>query len=63
MKYRERKGVVYFHDYCDAREHKNRYAPNGRIVSYDLGWAVQVRICGPYLNANGGYQILKGELN
>jgi hypothetical protein len=57
MKYRERKGVVYFHDYRDAREHKNRYAPNdGRIVSYDLGWAVQVRISGPYLNA-------KGELN
>jgi hypothetical protein len=53
MKYRERKNVVYFHDYSDAREHKNRYAPNGRIVSYGLGWAVQVRISGPYLNAKG----------
>ena len=30
-----------------------KFAPDGRIVEYERGYAVQVRTSGPYLNKSG----------
>ncbi len=44
-----RKGVTYFPDYADARAAAlNAGLPIDRIISYGLGWAVQLRVSGPY---------------
>lgn len=43
------KGVLYFpswesaHDYARGNE-----LPTNRIISYRLGWAIQLRVSGPY---------------
>jgi hypothetical protein len=52
-KVKEYKGIAYFKDRKDAEAHMKKYAPKGRIVEYERGYAVQVRIMGPYLNKAG----------
>ena len=49
----EHKGVAYFKDRKDAEAHMKKFAPKGRIVEYERGYAVQIRISGPYLNKSG----------
>tara|TARA_R100001079_G_scaffold95344_1_gene58373 strand:- start:493 stop:678 length:186 start_codon:yes stop_codon:yes gene_type:complete len=56
------KGVAYFKNYKDARLHMKKHAPNGRLVSYERGWAVQVRISGPYLDKFGNHFESEKEL-
>ena len=50
---KEYKGVAYFQKWKDATAHMEKYAPLGRIVSYQRGLAIQVKISGAYLNKNG----------
>ena len=52
-KVREYKGVAYFKNRKDAEAHMKRFAPKGRVVEYERGYAVQTRISGPYLNKSG----------
>lgn len=49
------KGIAYFKNRKDAENHKRKYAASGRIVEYIKGYAIQVRISGPYLNKAGSY--------
>jgi len=49
----EYKGTAYFKDRKDAEEHMKKFAPEGRVVEYVRGYAVQTRISGPYLNKSG----------
>ena len=53
IKVKDHKGVAYFEQYKHAIEHKMKYASTGRVVSYNRGYAVQVKISGPYLNKEG----------
>ncbi len=53
MNVKEYKGVAYFQKWKDATAHMEKYAPLGRIVSYQRGLAIQVKISGAYLNKNG----------
>ena len=46
-------GIAYFKCRKDAEAHMERFAPLGRIVEYESGYAVQTRISGPYLNLSG----------
>ena len=44
-----RKGVTYFPDYADARTAALAAdLPIDRIIPYAIGWAVQLRVSGPY---------------
>ena len=57
----ERKGTAYFPTFEGARDFGEDVGvgkghPAWRVVYYDLGWAIQARPGGPYLN-------LKGEWN
>ena len=52
-KVKEYKGVAYFKDRKDAEAHMKKFAPKGRIVEYERGYAIQVRTSGPYLNKSG----------
>ena len=52
-KVKEYKGVAYFKDRKDAEAHMKKFAPKGRVVEYDRGYAVQTKIAGPYLNKSG----------
>lgn len=55
----ERKGVAYFRDFSAARDHGAEHCqgfPSWRIVSYTLGYAVQVRPAGPYLDSTGNIE-------
>jgi len=49
----ELRGIAYFKCRKDAEAHQKRFAPLGRVVQYERGWAVQTRISGPYLNVSG----------
>ena len=49
----EYRGIAYFKDRKDAEAHMKRFAPKGRVVGYEMGYAVQTRISGPYLNRSG----------
>ncbi len=56
LKNRVRKGIIYFAEYAEATQFKHLHArdkPDARIVKYDLGWAIQIRIGGPYLGPDG----------
>jgi hypothetical protein len=55
IKVKEYKGVAYFKLYKEAEQHMRKYAESGRIVEYIKGYAVQVRLSGPYLNKAGNY--------
>lgn len=52
-KVKEYEGVAYFKDRKDAEAHMKKFAPKGRVVEYERGYAVQTRISGPYLNKSG----------
>ena len=52
-KVKEYKGVAYFKTRKDAEKHMKKFAPKGRVVEYQRGYAVQTRIAGPYLNKAG----------
>ena len=52
-KVKEYKGIAYFKDRKDAEAHMKKFAPKGRVVEYDRGYAVQTKISGPYLNKSG----------
>jgi len=44
-----RRGVTYFPDYAAARDAAVACGLTAdRIIPYQLGWAVQLRISGPY---------------
>jgi len=42
-----RKGTTYYPSYDHARA-VSRSIAGSRVVAYELGWAVQLRISGPY---------------
>jgi hypothetical protein len=47
---RTKKGVYYFPTYEAARAYAETEGyPVNRIISYTLGWAIQLRISGPYV--------------
>ena len=54
MKYRnfpiEYKGVAYYPNRKDAELRMGEDAPDGRIVEYLRGYAIQIRVSGPYLS-------------
>lgn len=44
--------VTYWSTYEDARDYAIAHGyPTDRIIKYGLGWAVQLRISGPYVSA------------
>ena len=44
------KGIYYFNSYELARDYETLFGyPTIRIINYDLGWAIQLRISGPYV--------------
>ncbi len=44
------KGIYYFDSYKLARDYASLFGyPTNRIINYDLGWAIQLRISGPYV--------------
>ena len=52
-KVRTVRGVTYFPTYTEAREYaKSNGFPWDRINSFGAGWAIQLRISGPYVNIN-----------
>ena len=53
---KEYKDVAYFKNRKDAELHMEKFAPKGRVVEYQRGYAIQVRISGPYLNKSGGFK-------
>lgn len=43
-------GVRYFPTYTAAREYAQTFGfPTDRIIYYGRGWAIQLRISGPYV--------------
>jgi hypothetical protein len=47
---RNHKGIFYFPTYEAARVYADyRGYPSDRIIKYDLGWAIQLRVSGPYV--------------
>jgi hypothetical protein len=46
-----RKGIAYWPTYEAARDAKK--AATDRIVCYTTGWAIQIRVSGPYRGPNG----------
>jgi len=44
------KGVAYYPSREEAELRMAEDAPTGRVVAYTRGWAVQIRISGPYLS-------------
>lgn len=48
--YRIHKGIYYFSSYENARAFAEAGGyPTDRIISYGLGWAIQLRVSGPYV--------------
>ena len=57
LKIRTRKGIFYFPTYEDARSYARLHDhPTNRIISYEVGWAIQLYVSGPYVGPeiNGG---------
>ena len=47
---RMKKDVFYFDTFVSARDYAERNKwPTDRIIHYGLGWAIQLRISGPYV--------------
>jgi hypothetical protein len=43
------KGIYYFSSYDEAREYAlSNGFPTNRIIHYTRGWAIQLRVSGPY---------------
>ena len=48
-----RKGIYYFRTFQVARAYAIEHGlPTDRIIHYGLGWAIQLRISGPYAGPN-----------
>ncbi len=43
-----RKGICYWPTFIEARAVSEQFA-GSRVVEYGVGWAVQLRISGPYV--------------
>ncbi len=44
------KGVYYFPTYATARDYAESHGhPIDRIIPYTRGWAIQIRVSGPYV--------------
>jgi hypothetical protein len=44
-----RKGVYYFESFQAARSHaESNGLPTDRIIPYQIGWAIQLKVSGPY---------------
>ncbi len=57
--------VAYFVAFRAARDHGAKHCrgyPNWRVVAYATGFAVQVRISGPYLNHEGEVALDRKEV-
>lgn len=51
---RTRKGTYYFSTFQEARAFaQERRLPTDRIIPYELGWAIQREISGPYFGPSG----------
>jgi hypothetical protein len=47
------KGTTYWPTYQSAHAYATaNNLPTNRIIAYTLGWAIQLRISGPYVNAS-----------
>lgn len=48
-----KKGIYYFETYKLARDYAlaNSF-PTDRIIYYELGWAIQLKVSGPYVGSN-----------
>lgn len=60
MQVRYRKGIAYFPTFEEAREVSKGYE-GSRVVHYELGWAVQYRVSGPYFPEVDDYHVVNGE--
>ena len=50
-----RKGIFYFDSYKSARDYAETHGhPTNRIIRYELGWAIQLYISGPYVGTDDG---------
>ncbi len=50
------KNIAYFKDFYAARDHGEKYGkgfPQWRVVEYEIGYAVQAYISGPYFGPTG----------
>ena len=52
FKVRISKGIYYFQTYQLAREYMKEHNTGLRIVEYGLGYAIQLKISGPYVGNN-----------
>lgn len=44
------KGIYYFETWQAARDYAIVYRhPTDRIIEYERGWAIQLRVSGPYV--------------
>ena len=50
-----KKGVYYFNTWQEAKTFSNDYGfpATIRLISYDLGWAIQIHKSGPYYGPKG----------
>ena len=47
------KDIFYFPTFDTARQYANRFGyPTDRIIAYTRGWAIQLRVSGPYVGPN-----------
>jgi hypothetical protein len=55
--------IYYFPTYKDAKEYAitNRH-PTDRIIAYELGYAIQLRVSGPYVGSDDKVW-LRGKIN
>jgi hypothetical protein len=50
---RTHKGIYYFPNYRVALDYAESHGhPTDRIIRYDIGWTIQIRISGPYVGPN-----------
>ena len=58
------RGTTYFPTFQDARNFASEHTlPTDRIIEYGKGWAIQLRVSGPYFNAKNhlSVQSARGE--
>ena len=54
---RTRKGVDYFPSFESARSYAQaNHFPTDRIISYEVGWAIQLYVSGPYVGPQTFYK-------
>jgi len=53
--YKTSKGIFYFPTFQAARKHaQDNGHPTNRIIEYQKGWAIQLRVSGPYVGLENG---------